>query len=307
MLKELYSVFSLQYFLVSNERKLWLVGTLLLLGSALYGYTQISSEHYLAREATLLLIVFLSSSVAVSLLRFFIVTAYRQRVRIPLGSHDNFILGMDATARTVVLFITAGSIFPIFGIPFSTFLTSLSLIAVALVILFKDYLLNFFDGYRLLFSNDFLIGDYIKTKNTPKGKIMDVTYRATKIRTDEGDVVFIPNATLMGDETTNFSKQHKRLHVPFSIDLKKLTTIDELETFITERLQPVLQQLQKKDKIIFHITKVSNDTIECTVEIPVDKYSFANEAMLKTTVYKAVFDYAKSSQAQTESLFAQKG
>ena len=177
-----------------------------------------------------ILAIFLLVSSIANLVRFFTVTAYRKRSLLPVGERDNFILGVDSLSALIVFLITAASVFAVFNIAFQTFLTSISLFAVALVLIFRDYISNYLDSFRLMFSTDYRIGDYIKVSEFTKGVITDVHFRATKLKTDEGDVLFIPNTKLMTSEVVNYSKtKFKRIIVPFSLPTESLLTVEKFE------------------------------------------------------------------------------
>lgn len=300
MIKELISFVSLQAFLVSKRRKVWFVIQILLLAGIFALYDPYVADQGVVREFIRLLIVFLLASLVGTMLRFIIVTAYRRRINSSLGDRDNFILGIDAATSLVVAVVTIGSMFPLLDIPFVTVLTSLSLFSVAIAWLFKEYLSNFFDSFRLMFSKDFLIGDYIKIDDSTKGVITDITFRATKVKTDEGDVLFIPNTTLMNTAVTNFSKvKFKRIIIPFTLETTLLYDLADLEHHIADALLFGFPDLIRAEKVFLRIKEINTDKTHCALEVAIDQFNFSIENDIHKACYRAilVFQHRRATSA----------
>lgn len=289
MLTKLYAFISLQAFTISTARKLLWLLSVVVLGAIIYLNHIGWLKQYLHSGYIQILIVFFSSYTILTFIRFALISTYRQRIKVPNDERDNFIIGMDSIVWLIVLLVTVGSIFPILSIPFLSFLTSLSLFSVAFAWLFKEYLTNFIDSYRLMFSKDFLIGDYIKLGEQSKGVITDITFRATKIKTDSGDVLFVPNTTLMNTEVVNYSKvKFKRIIVPFTIAAESVRDFNAFEASLTQALVEAFPDLVKKENIFLRVISVDVHQTQCALEASVDRYSFDIESDLTKTVYKLV-------------------
>jgi small conductance mechanosensitive channel len=293
MFRTILSIISLRRFTVSSRRKYWFVVKLVALGLLSYLYYELEpSMHRSESGWLLLLIVYLATSAMVSMVRFWIVTAYRRRTQLPAGEADNFTLGVDAASTILVTLFVLGSLFPIFGLPFAESLMTLSVFSVAAAWLFKEYFTNFIDGFRLMFSRDFLIGDYIKIGAQAKGVISDITFRSTKVKTDEGDVLFVPNTTLLNSEVTNYSKvKLKRVIVPFTVSAHQLREVERFERSLIEAVEVALPGAVQTEKMYLRITGVETGHTQCQLEVSVDTYSFSIEETIKKTVYRAVLRY----------------
>jgi len=295
MLGQILAFLSLNYFLVSAGRKVRFVLMLVLFGLMLYVPSIFTVTYYpIVSEFLQLATVFLGVSLIVTIVRFTIVTAYRRRYNLKPGRYDNVIRSVDSTASVVVFLVTAGSIFPIFGIPFQSFLTSLGLVAVGLAIMLRDYAKNFIDGFRILYTRDFLIGEYVKTKSGQTGVITDISFRATKIRTEEGDVAHIPNSVVMNGEVVNLSKAQHTVRVTFTVETKHVTDLEDFETTIITMVEEQFTTLLTKKKVKFLINTLEKDSAEVVVEIPITNYSFTREANLKNYIFRTVMEYVKA-------------
>jgi small-conductance mechanosensitive channel len=281
--------------LVGKQRKYTFLGKVILLILILMGLAYGYLGVFVPAELWRILAIFLFVSSVANLVRFFTVTAYRKRSLLPVGERDNFVLGIDSLAALVVFIITVASVFAVFEIAFQTFLTSISLVAVALVLIFRDYISNYLDSLRLMFTTDYRIGDYIKVSEFTKGVITDVHFRATKLKTDEGDVLFIPNTKLMTSEVVNYSKtKFKRIIVPFSLPTESLLSIETFEQKLKDVLLEQFPDRVKATKMFLRIENIKQWQTECKFEISVDHYNFSIEEQITKAVYLSVLQSQKN-------------
>ena len=251
---------------------------------------------YLPIEIWNLLVVFLVISSLFNLVRFVTIASYRKRSLLPVGQRDNFVLGIDSLSTLAVFIVVAASGFLIFDIAFQTFITSISLFAVALVLIFRDYISNYLDSFRLMFSVDYQIGDYIRVSEFTKGIISDITFRATKLKTDEGDVLFIPNTKLMTSEVVNYSKtKFKRIIVPFSLPTSAVDSVGAFEERLKKVVLTAFPHLILEHKVFLRINNIQDWQTNFAFEVSVDQYSFSIEEQIIKAVYRAVLSEQSSA------------
>ena len=86
-------------------------------------------------------------------------------------------------------------------------------------------------GMVLLSENYIKIGDYVKIKETLTGKVMDIGFRATVIRTIDNIDIIVPNSDLIDGQVINltFEDRIRRIYVPFKVpygsDVKKIRSL----------------------------------------------------------------------------------
>lgn len=289
--------------LVSKKRIIVAFVILLLLVGMLSVGEYLVAQIGISREWVQFLTVATAIVLLGSILKIIVLSNYRRKMNIVPGEQDNFVLGIDSATNAVVVILILGSVFPVMGVPFGSFLTSLSVFSVALVWLLKEYLTNFIDSFRLMFSNDFLIGDYIKVNENSKGIITDISFRATKVKTDEGDVLFIPNSTLMNTEVVNYSKVRlKRIIVQFTLPTVSVGSVSELEQVLTEEVNAAIDEQIDSKRTFLRILGVKEGESSFAFEISIHNYSFASESKVKRAIYERVIDHNRNFllQPQTE-------
>lgn len=94
----------------------------------------------------------------------------------------------------------------------------------------QDTIKNFFGSLVILTDKPFQIGDYIVAEKID-GKVEEIGFRSTRIRTHQGYLIYVPNANLANTYITNYGeKQYKGLATTLAI--AQDTPIKVLEAFI---------------------------------------------------------------------------
>ena len=155
-----------------------------------------------------------------------------------------------------------------------------------------------------MFTTDYQIGDYIKVSEFTKGIIIDVSFRATKLKTDEGDVLYVPNTKLMTSEVVNYSKgKFKRITIPFTLPISSVASVPDFERTIQEKLLAAFPELIKKEKVFLRIMDVQNWQRHFQFEVSVNQYNFSIEDQVVKEVYQIVLAEQKRNDVPPSLLF----
>ncbi|RRN76525.1 mechanosensitive ion channel protein MscS, partial [Pseudoxanthomonas sp. SGD-10] len=148
--------------------------------------------------------IFVSASLSVSIIRLIIVSLYIRRNRLKSTVKDNFILGISqiVSVLNTVFFIIA--FMYLLGIDPIKFLTSITIVAAAIALISKEYIANMINGLIIMFSDKLSLGDYIKVGNE-EGKIIDITLINVILQNDDNDMVLIPNSVIFNSIIINQS------------------------------------------------------------------------------------------------------
>ncbi len=82
----------------------------------------------------------------------------------------------------------------------------------------QDTLGNLFAGLAIQVEKPFRVGDWVKAANY-EGRVAEVTWRATRIRTRSGNFVIIPNSLISKDTVVNFSRPSPVQRLEFTVGL----------------------------------------------------------------------------------------
>ena len=111
-----------------------------------------------------------------------------------------------------------------FGIDVTAFLAGLSIVGLAVGFAAKDSLENFISGITILIDSPFRVGDQIEVDGT-YGTVDEITLRSTRLRTQNNQVMVMPNMLMINQKLVNHSLTGiLRVEVPFGIAYKESTS-----------------------------------------------------------------------------------
>jgi small-conductance mechanosensitive channel len=184
------------------------------------------------------LALFLSANLLTSLGWLIIISWYIRKNKLKSNVKDNFILGINriASVLNTGFFIVAVLLF--FDIHPKEFLTSISIVAAAIALLFREYITNMINGLIIMFSDQLSLGDHIVI-GEHSGKIQDITLVNVVMLNDDDDIILIPNSSIFSSLIVNQSKQNsKKVTVEFEMDHRHLLSLDILEQRLKNVLNP---------------------------------------------------------------------
>lgn len=121
----------------------------------------------------------------------------------------------------VVLIILAYILGQVWNVDLTKIIGALGIGSVAIAISLQDTLSNLVSGFLLIVESPFKVGDWIKVGET-EGEVLEINWRAVRIKTFDRDVVIIPNGNLGQENICNytlFDRLHAmRLKMPFSYE-----------------------------------------------------------------------------------------
>ncbi len=106
----------------------------------------------------------------------------------------------------LVLFVTARTA----GVELSSLLAGSALITAVIGLSLQDTLGNVFAGLSIQAQRPFEVGDFVQLadSNEPLGKVIEINWRATKLLTNDGIEIIVPNGVLAKTSIRNLSKPH---------------------------------------------------------------------------------------------------
>ena len=211
---------------------------------------------------------------------------YLRKHNFDLGFKDNFTVSIKRISFALNHIIFFFVLLSILGIRLMDIITGISLFAVAITLIFKDYVSNFINGLIVMFSKDVLVNDYIKIGDF-KGRIKDISFLTVELHSDNGDVVFVPNSHFISKEVINLSRnKQKKLKVEFTLPLIKKTKLEKFEKELKTKLTKKF-----KNKILdvnLGFSKYSKDSIDLYVETNLQKYNYELELEIKKEIFNQV-------------------
>ena len=295
IVKKIFEFITLKSAAVSVHRKRQLVLSGLLLGALLsfqaFSLTLIHGVPYAAKILEVLLYT-LVTNITINVFRILIVSSHRKRRNISTEEHDNFTVGLNAIVNAVTVLATMVFIFIVFEIEFKSFLSSIALFAVALTIIFQDFIKNFLFGFSIMFSADYEIGDYIQVGELSKGVILNVTFSSVQLKTVTGNVVYIPNSVVRAHEVTNFSRlKPKLINTEFRLLREQIISVDAFEGKLLSFLEGIYPEIIEMEKSKVYVKESNKDEIVLVLEASTKKASLKLKEKINHSVQKFAVEY----------------
>ncbi|WP_288880504.1 mechanosensitive ion channel family protein [Pedobacter panaciterrae] len=183
------------------------------------------------------LMIFLGPSLIISIIRLVVIYWYIKKHKFKSNIKDNFILGINRieSILNTVFFMLALTSF--WDVKLQDLVFSISIVAAALAVTFKDYVANMINGLIIMFSDRLSLGDHIKVGDH-EGKILDITLINMILQNEDSDMVIIPNSLAFSSVIVNQSKQNtKKLSIEFEMSLANGYTPE----FIENQLNKVIE------------------------------------------------------------------
>jgi len=231
--------------------------------------------------------VFFVIIAAVGLVRVITVKIYKRRKNIK--KRDNFITGINNVATILAGIWLFFFILHLLGITLREFFTSITIIAAALAIIFRDYIANGLNGMIIMFGDNLHIGDYVQV-GEEKGHIQDISLLNVNLKNDEENLVIIPNNTFINSTITNLSRNPRHnMGIDFEIRTgqsieaslleKALFNIVNGETGIVKEGTPELR-----------IVEMKKDMVHYRFRFGLSKYAREDEKRIKQKLWRAVLE-----------------
>lgn len=129
------------------------------------------------------------------------------------------------------------------GISITPILATLGVGGLAVALALQDTLSNLFSGFHMSLARQVNIGDYIKLESGEEGYVVDINWRATKIRMLPNNVVLIPNAKLSQAIVTNYYLPEKEMAVLVQVGVHYDSDLKKVEKVTCEVAKETMQEV----------------------------------------------------------------
>ena len=233
--------------------------------------------------------LFLGASLLISVIRLALVTWYVHRNRLKSNIKDNFIIGIDSIVGVlnVIFLVLAFMIF--LGVDPVNFLTSITIVAAAIALTFRDYITNMINGLIIMFSDRLSLGDHIKVQDQ-EGKILDITLVNVILQNEDNDMVLIPNSLAFTSMIVNQSKQYiRKLTVDFELDLLHGYTPQQLEDRLFGKIQEFSDNIIKNGFSV-KILEIKKDLARFKIQVLLKYNDRAKEREIRRRLNTAILE-----------------
>jgi len=146
--------------------------------------------------------------------------------------------------RIVVVILGLLVILAGLGLSITPMLTALGVGGLAVALALQDTLANLFAGVYLTVAKHIRIGNYIKLSSGEEGYLVDIDWRASRLRQLTNNTVLVPNAKLSQSIVTNYDSPDHEIVVTIEASVDYVSDLDRVERIATEVARDVMQTVQ---------------------------------------------------------------
>ncbi|WP_257656836.1 mechanosensitive ion channel family protein [Parapedobacter lycopersici] len=234
--------------------------------------------------------VFLTGSILISIARISLISLYKRRNKKHNRVRGNYVLGINQFATILNVLFGVIGLMLIFGINPKDFLTSITIVAMAIALLFRDYITNMISGLFLMFSDQFTIGDTIRM-GEHQGKIVDITLANIVVRNEDDDIVLIPNNSAFTTNIINQSLQNStKLTMDFELPLAHAGSHTDLEKHLVTVIQRH-QEIIVEGSFQLKVVGVNKDAVHYKLQIITHSKDAIRRRQIRNDIFREVIRY----------------
>ena len=152
-------------------------------------------------------------------------------------------------ARGLIWFLALLSVLqPVFGVAPTGFVAALGVASIAVTLGMQDTIANVLAGLTLMFMHVFEVGDWIEVGGY-QGVVVDITWRATTIRSIIGDTIVIPNS-VVGANTMRKLSPLSAYSFVITLDIQPEVDMAEVERDIRESVTEAVAEWRDPERTI---------------------------------------------------------
>jgi small-conductance mechanosensitive channel len=171
-----------------------------------------------------------------------------------------------------------------FAIEITPLIAGLGIGGLVIALALQDTLSNFFAGTSVATEGTVNVGDFIELETGLKGTVEEVSWRATKIKTLQDNIVVVPNSKLASTIFTNYSAPFTEMSVVVPVGVGYNEDLEKVEKITVEVAKKILENVPggKKDfQPLIRFREFGDSNINFSVilrvENPRNKYTVIHE------------------------------
>ena len=271
-----------------------------LLLAVVYVYVEyhpwLRAQEALVLRSAKMLLFYLSANLLISLGRTLLVYFYLKGQN-PQPKQSSVVLAINRIATLLKRGALVVAAFLLFDLKWNDFFSTFSLVAVATVLVTKDYIANTINGLVNMMSDRLSLGDRVQI-NGHEGKIVNITLSNVYLVDNEDHLITIPNNTVFAADVTNYGKQRAgRVAVPF--ELKREEGLGDWEDRLREAMRPYEQWI-KADSYELVVREITTDKIVCAFTFTLQRPNYDRAEKLSGHLRRTIAQVGTANEVRAK-------
>jgi small-conductance mechanosensitive channel len=129
------------------------------------------------------------------------------------------------------------------GVEITPVLAALGIGSLAVGLALQPTLTNVFAGFNLSLAQRMRVGDFVRLEGGQEGRIVDIGWRSTEIRSIGDSIVLVPNAKLAEIIVTNYSLPGEEVALPLEFMVAYGSDLDHVERVTLEEARALQREV----------------------------------------------------------------
>lgn len=154
------------------------------------------------------------------------------------------------------------------GVEITPMLAALGVGSLAVGLALQPTLTNVFAGFNLSLAQRMRVGDFVRLDSGQEGRIVDIGWRSTEIRSIGDSIVLVPNAKLAEIIVTNYSLPGDEVALPIELSVAFESDLEQVERVTLEeatRIQRETEGAVREHVPILRVTSFGDSAIRLVV------------------------------------------
>jgi small-conductance mechanosensitive channel len=154
---------------------------------------------------------------------------------------DRLIEFLELTARYVIWFIGIMLILVNLDINITPFLATAGIVGLAFALAAQDLISNFYGGAIITIDKPFKVGDRVKVDQY-YGDVVDIGPRSTRFKTQDNQIITIPNNKITTNYVINYSEPDQTLRISIPVSVAHGNDPKRVKEVLLDIARTVIQQ-----------------------------------------------------------------
>ena len=212
------------------------------------------------------LLIFSIARIMAGLIKF-VSLIFQERAKATASKMDDQLVSFFRDLTVVLIFIFAFlmALGSVFGVNVGTFIAGLGIGGLAIALAARETLENLFASFTLFLDSPFVVGDKVQLEKV-LGRVEKIGFRSTRVRTDEGSLVTVPNRLITAQSLENQSSR-EFYGVEFTLKLQTDVSVEIIEEIVTDiqKYVETHEMIYKSDTGETHFHGFGDTSLDITV------------------------------------------
>jgi MscS family membrane protein len=206
---------------------------------------------------------------------------------------NHFVPLIRKALKAVIIFVGLLILLQNLDVNVASLLAGLGIGGLAVALAAKDTIANFFGSVMIFADRPFRVGDWILVEGV-EGRIEEVGFRSTRMRTLADSVVTLSNARFMEAKIENFgARRHRRIQATLGVTYD--TDVARIRAFADAiRALLVASPHTRKDKIDVHFAGFGASSLDVLVHFYVTAATWSEELAIRHEIFLDIIRAAEA-------------